>query len=204
MACFRCGGAVVGGVCTRCGAQSAPVTNGSPPEPDSTGSPGTPRTDPPAGEGASPPEPRRLRPLGIAALMVIVIGFLAATVGPALASRPSPTPTAAPAEIGTTTPAGEPTAAPADLLRRLPDGSWVVVLESLPQSEWTTTQAVDVAAGLARGGRAPFVIDSDLHAGLNSGYLVVVDGPFADRTAAGAACAPLGREVGGSCYPRQT
>lgn len=85
---------------------------------------------------------------------------------------------------------------------RAPVGKWVLVLESLPQARTTLKEANAQARRLSTEQRSVLVIDSSATPGLNSGYWALVLLPFETRVQAASACADMGREVGGSCYPR--
>lgn len=100
---------------------------------------------------------------------------------------------ASPTASSSTAPAGPATA---------PSGKWVLVLESLPQASTTLPQADAQAQRLSTEDRSVLVIDSSATPGLNAGYWALVLMPFETRARAAAACADMGRALGGACYPR--
>ncbi len=85
-------------------------------------------------------------------------------------------------------------------LRALPAGSWLTVLDSKPQTEWTEAAAWGAARALGYNGVT--VVDSSAIPGLNGGYWAISLVGFSSRDAARAACASVGRDVGGTCYER--
>lgn len=95
------------------------------------------------------------------------------------------------------------TTATAPAVIPLPVGSWITVLESLPQQEFSQEQAAARATSLSVAGYPVSVIDSDTVPGLNSGYWALGVPGSSSREAAVALCGVFGRQAGGTCYPRQ-
>ncbi|MDI9628111.1 MAG: hypothetical protein QM286_06150, partial [Acidobacteriota bacterium] len=119
------------------------------------------------------------------------------TTGPTATSGSAPTQTSVRPR---TTATARPTTAAVTSLSR---GSWITVLESLPKNEVAVTHAQASASALSVNGYRVVVVDSDAIPGLNPGYWALSVTGFASRDAAVAACPGLGREVGGTCYPRE-
>lgn len=80
--------------------------------------------------------------------------------------------------------------------------TWVLVLQSLPQSSTRLSGALRRAERLSTPGHKVVVIDSSETPGLNGGYWTVAEVGFHSRADAVSACSAHGRPVGGSCYPR--
>lgn len=95
------------------------------------------------------------------------------------------------------------TSATGSAVRSLPAGSWITIFDSLPKDEFTLQQAEQRAAGMRSGSYTVSVIDSDAIPGLNGGYWALGVPGATSRDSAAAMCGVFGREVGGSCYPRQ-
>lgn len=82
----------------------------------------------------------------------------------------------------------------------LPTGSWLLVLESMPKSRYSQSEAWSKASSVG----SAVVIDSSRVSGLNSGYwAVIADRYFESKSAASGTCSSYGRSVGGECYPRR-
>lgn len=82
----------------------------------------------------------------------------------------------------------------------LPTGSWLLVLESMPKSRYSQSEAWSKASSIG----SAVVIDSSRVSGLNSGYwAVIADRAFESKSAANGTCSSYGRSVGGECYPRR-
>ena len=157
--------------------------------------------------------------VAIAAVAAIVLALIAVLLfrdsyaEPALNVEPvtttiagtEPTATAGPAAPRTsapprTTTSARPTGAGVTSLSR---GTWITVLESLPKDQSSLTQAQVRADTLSAHGFLVVVVNSDTIPGLNPGYWALSVTGFASRDAAVAACPALGREAGGTCYPRE-
>lgn len=83
-----------------------------------------------------------------------------------------------------------------------PSGKWVLVLESLSKEHTELSEADGRARQLSTDTRVVQVLDSSSADGLNPGYWALVLMPFDTRSRAARACSEVGREVGGTCYPR--
>lgn len=94
-----------------------------------------------------------------------------------------------------------PPTAPA--VKSLPAGSWITILDSLPKNEFSQVQAEAKAVMLSVAGYPVSVIDSDAIPSLNGGYWALGVTGSSSREAAVGLCGVLGRQAGGSCYPRQ-
>lgn len=82
------------------------------------------------------------------------------------------------------------------------DGIWVVILESLPDDDYSFEQAAAMAGSLENRLEAPVdVLWSTLWASLNPGYWALYNGPFATEDAAAAWCRSIKEEVP-YCYQR--
>jgi hypothetical protein len=81
-------------------------------------------------------------------------------------------------------------------------GTWILVLESMPQNEKSLPEAQAVANQLTVPGYDVVVVDSSTTSGLNGGYWAVSVVSFGSQDSAAAACASFSRAVGPTCYPR--
>ncbi len=150
--------------------------------------------------------------LGVVVVLLLVgvlagVGLLlggAVIPGTTPAAKPTRTSVAQPTRtIGqeATTPVTlEPDAPTIPVVESLPSGSWITILDSLPKEEVSLSQADAMAEAL---GPMVSVIDSDAIPGLNGGYWALGVTGGGSRAEAAAVCGALGREAGGSCYPRQ-
>jgi len=110
----------------------------------------------------------------------------------------SPTPEATPDE----------SAEPGDesvpgITTELPVGTWVTVLDSLPQGSVSAEQAIARAAELSQPDHTAIVIDTSRFEGLNRNYWAVVIPGAESRAASNAVCKAIGLPVGNNCYPRE-
>lgn len=212
--CRRCGGPLTGDSCAVCGVEDRPGAGAS--------------TGP--GSWSSTPLYRRDRrrlPLMVAALLFVggllliagwwasrqgVEAWLQRPTGPA--GAPTPTQVAAPSapRAGSATPTeatpvpkvtATVTPSPVDRPGRaaVADGSWILVLDSLPQKSVSAAEArsrpQDIQGNVT-------VIDSSLTPGLNPGYWAIVSAEgYPSEAAARAACADFGRRPSDDCYPRR-
>ena len=96
-----------------------------------------------------------------------------------------------------------PTAAASKTVRSLPSGSWLTVLNSLPQAEKSEAEAQAEADALTSGSAQVVVVDSSAIPGLNGGYWAVSMVGFSNNDEARAACGRVGRSPGSTCYSRQ-
>lgn len=78
-------------------------------------------------------------------------------------------------------------------------GSWLTVLDSLPQGQFSLDQARSRAGELGSG---LVVVDSSSTPGLTPGYWAVVVPQLKSESAARAMCAQYGRTPSGACYGR--
>ena len=85
----------------------------------------------------------------------------------------------------------------------LPAGTWVPVLDSLPQGSVSAEQAIARPAELSRPGHTAIVIDTNRFEGLNANYWAVVIPGAESRAASNAVCEAIGLPVGNNCYPRE-
>lgn len=117
---------------------------------------------------------------------------------PAAPPPAAPPPAAAP-------PAAPPAAAPAPAenapgAAAVPAGSYVLVLESLPKSERSAAEALEVSASLP----GTTVVDSSATRGMTPGYWAVISGEWwSSSSAAADSCRAYGRSASGACYPRR-
>lgn len=213
--CRRCGAPASDGRCSLCG--SSQIEHASVPPPAAPAAPvGAPPSPPPnlhLAASAASSKPRSKAPaiaigvIGVIAVVGLIGGALSmkrpstgSTVGatqPVTSSRTNASTT------GASQTSTRQSAQGAGLARTsLQPGSWIAVLESLPKSDVTETDAAARIAGF--GGSGPVVlVDTDAVPGLNSGYwtLAIIDA--SSKEAARAACARVGRDVGPTCYPRE-
>ncbi|HHU39294.1 MAG TPA: hypothetical protein GXZ45_08455 [Propionibacterium sp.] len=121
------------------------------------------------------------------------------------AESPSPTPTETADESPTPTPEPSETesAPPEGIVTELPTGTWVTVLDSLPQGSVSAEQAVARAEQLAKPGHEVIVIDTNRFEGLNRNYWAVVIPGAESRAASNDVCRDIGMAVGDTCYPRE-
>ena len=97
----------------------------------------------------------------------------------------------------------EPTAGNGAADLALPaSGTWILILQSMPQNEKSLAEAQALASQLAVPAYDVVVVDSSSTPGLNSGYWAVSVVSFSSQDAASAACAAFSRAVGPACYPR--
>ena len=129
---------------------------------------------------------------------------------PEPSESPSPTPEGTPDPAESPTPEATPdeSAEPGDepipgITTELPVGTWVTVLDSLPQGSVSAEQAIARAAELSRPGHTAIVIDTNRFEGLNANYWAVVIPGAESRAASNAVCEAIGLPVGNNCYPRE-
>lgn len=101
------------------------------------------------------------------------------------------------------TPTGGQSVEDLGTVRTLVSGSWITVLESLPQAERAEADAWSQARSLSTLSVRVVVVDSSAVVGLNSGYWALAVTGSSSRDQARAVCGLLGRELGGNCYERQ-
>lgn len=142
----------------------------------------------------------------LAASVLILVGY-----GFAWSLRPTQVQAAAPSGTSASStqsgqnsePASNQTpGVPPEVVLSLPANSWITVLESVPKSE--ATADVVVARAHSLSSTTPLsVVDTDAVAGLRAGYWAIAITGHPTRQAARAACADVGRPVGGTCYDRR-
>lgn len=90
------------------------------------------------------------------------------------------------------------------VLRQLPSGSWITVVDSIPKTELDAASAVTRAQGFGASQTDSIaVVDTDVIKGLTPGYWALAVVGADSKQAAEMVCRRLGRTLGGSCYPRQ-
>lgn len=89
------------------------------------------------------------------------------------------------------------------VLTSLRPNSWLVLLASLSQSDYTAAQALAQAADLDGGSGSVAVVDSSKIPGLAPGYWAIAQVGFTSKAEAAAGCAAVGRPVGDTCIVRQ-
>lgn len=152
--------------------------------------------------------------LGVIAGAILVMFAWFALFDDADSATPGPTPTSAqpsdPVESPDPAESPEPdeSAEPGDesvpgITTELPVGTWVTVLDSLPQGSVSAEQAIARAAELSRPGHTAIVIDTNRFEGLNANYWAVVIPGAESRAASNAVCKAIGLPVGNNCYPRE-
>lgn len=81
-----------------------------------------------------------------------------------------------------------------------PSGSWILVLDSLPVTQFTYDQAVGRAAALPNA----VVVDSSTVPGLKPGYWAITSNAwYGTAREASGRCPDYGRVASGACYPRK-
>lgn len=173
---------------------------------------------PPRPPQGTPPPTQPKRKVGAAVIAVVaglvLFAVLGATIllrGNGSGSVASDAVTASPsAPVVTATatvvvsPRAQPSAsASSATVRSLPSGSWLAVLESLPQAEQTESMAQAQATSLSTGAGSVVVVDSTAIPGLNPGYWALSLIGFSSSVEARDACARVQRSPGPSCYDRQ-
>ncbi|MBB1501298.1 hypothetical protein H5397_07640 [Propioniciclava sp. MC1683] len=152
--------------------------------------------------------------LGVIAGAILVMFAWFALFDDADSATPGPTPTSAqpsdPVESPDPAESPEPdeSAEPGDesvpgITTELPVGTWVTVLDSLPQGSVSAEQAIARAAELSQPGHTAIVIDTNRFEGLNANYWAVVIPGAESRAASNAVCKAIGLPVGNNCYPRE-
>ena len=150
--------------------------------------------------------------LGVIAGAILVMFAWFALFDDADSATPGPTPTSAqpsePVESPQPEQTPEESAQPGDapipgITTELPVGTWVTVLDSLPQGSVSAEQAIARAAELSRPGHNAIVIDTNRFEGLNANYWAVVIPGAESRAASNAVCEAIGLPVGNNCYPRE-
>ena len=152
--------------------------------------------------------------LGVIAGAILVMFAWFALFDDTDSATPAPTPTSAqpsdPVESPDPAESPEPdeSAEPGDesvpgITTELPVGTWVTVLDSLPQGSVSAEQAIARAAELSRPGHNAIVIDTNRFEGLNANYWAVVIPGAESRAASNAVCKAIGLPVGNNCYPRE-
>ena len=152
--------------------------------------------------------------LGVIAGAILVMFAWFALFDDTDSATPAPTPTSAqpsdpvespdPAESPEPDESAEPGDAPIPgITTELPVGTWVTVLDSLPQGSVSAEQAIARAAELSRPGHTAIVIDTNRFEGLNANYWAVVIPGAESRAASNAVCEAIGLPVGNNCYPRE-
>ena len=152
--------------------------------------------------------------LGVIAGAILVMFAWFALFDDTDSATPAPTPTSAqpsdPVESPDPAESPEPdeSAEPGDepipgITTELPVGTWVTVLDSLPQGSVSAEQAIARAAELSRPGHTAIVIDTNRFEGLNANYWAVVIPGAESRAASNAVCEAIGLPVGNNCYPRE-
>ena len=152
--------------------------------------------------------------LGVIADAILVMFAWFALFDDTDSATPAPTPTSAqpsdPVESPDPAESPEPdeSAEPGDepipgITTELPVGTWVTVLDSLPQGSVSAEQAIARAAELSRPGHTAIVIDTNRFEGLNANYWAVVIPGAESRAASNAVCEAIGLPVGNNCYPRE-
>lgn len=121
---------------------------------------------------------------------------------PSASPTPSRTPTPDPTPTDTATPPPTPEPHPG-IIRELPTGSWVTVLDSLAQSGTTPERALERAAELSKPGYQAVPLDTNAFAGLNAGYYAIVIPGQGSRNDSYAVCDAIGTPRGDHCYPRE-
>lgn len=121
---------------------------------------------------------------------------------PSATPTPSQTPTPVSSPSGSATPPATPEPHPG-IVRELPAGSWVTVLDSLPQAGTTPERALERAAELSKPGHQAVPLDASAFAGLNPGYYAIVIPGQASRDESYAVCDAIGTPRGDRCYPRE-
>ena len=147
-------------------------------------------------------------PLGI--LLGVIVGAIVvalawfAFVGDPDSATPAPTPSQTqPIESPTPEPSETESAPPEGIVTELPTGTWVTVLDSLPQGSVSAEQAGARAEQLAKPGHEVIVIDTNRFEGLNRNYWAVVIPGAESRAASNDVCRDIGMAVGVTCYPRE-
>ena len=152
--------------------------------------------------------------LGVIAGAILVMFAWFALFDDTDSATPAPTPTSAQPSDQVESPdhaeSPEPdeSAEPGDepipgITTELPVGTWVTVLDSLPQGSVSAEQAIARAAELSRPGHTAIVIDTNRFEGLNANYWAVVIPGAESRAASNAVCKAIGLPVGNNCYPRE-
>lgn len=152
--------------------------------------------------------------LGVIAGAILVMFAWFALFDDTDSATPAPTPTSAqpsdPVESPDPAESPEPdeSAEPGDepipgITTELPVGTWITVLDSLPQGSVSAEQAIARAAELSRPGHTAIVIDTNRFEGLNANYWAVVIPGAESRAASNAVCEAIGLPVGNNCYPRE-
>lgn len=152
--------------------------------------------------------------LGVIAGAILVMFAWFALFDDTDSATPAPTPTSAqpsdPVESPDPAESPEPdeSAEPGDepipgITTELPVGTWVTVLDSLPQGSVSAEQAIARAAELSQPDHTAIVIDTSRFEGLNRNYWAVVIPGAESRAASNAVCKAIGLPVGNNCYPRE-
>ena len=175
-----------------------------------------------------PPHARGNLPLGVllgvivGAVAVMLVWFLfvddpdTATPAPVptqtqpieRSSEPRPTPsddpTPSPSATAEDSPSPEQPATPIPgITTELPVGTWVTVLDSLPQGSVSAEEAIERARNLTPPGHDVIVMDTNHFGGLNPNYWAVVIPGAESRAASNDVCRAIGIPVGNKCYPRE-
>lgn len=120
------------------------------------------------------------------------------------AARTSVTPSRAASPSASATASATPSTEPhPGIVRELPAGSWITVLDSLPQSGTTPEQALARAAELSKPGYQAVPLDASAFQGLNAGYYAIVIAGQSSRNESYAVCDAIGTPRGDNCYPRE-
>ena len=152
--------------------------------------------------------------LGVIAGAILVMFAWFALFDDTDSATPAPTPTSAqpsdPVESPDPAESPEPdeSAEPGDepipgITTELPVGTWITVLDSLPQGSVSAEQAIARAAELSQPDHTAIVIDTSRFEGLNRNYWAVVIPGAESRAASNAVCEAIGLPVGNNCYPRE-
>mgnify|MGYP001577714756 FL=1 len=125
---------------------------------------------------------------------------------PSVAGTPTPTRSSAaatPTATASATPTGSASADVPGIVRELAAGSWVTVLDSLPQQGTTPQAALTRAAALSRDGFTASPVDTNAIAGLNPGFYAIAVTGLGSQADAYAVCDQMGVPRGARCYPRE-
>lgn len=177
---------------------------------------------PPATPNAAPTAPSPAAPsrssgpailaavAGFVVLALIVVGVIwqRSSVGDTAVVSATTTPVVTATATVVVSPRAAPTVAPtaaaaSKTVRSLPSGSWLTVLNSLPQAEVAESAAQAEATTLSSGSATVVVVDSSAIPGLKPGYWAVSMVGFSSREQARDACSRVGRSPGATCYDRQ-
>ena len=150
--------------------------------------------------GGDDGEPATASPESGADLSVVLVGYDEAGIDPFTDSVGDGYDTVAEVVAGGSAPPSEVDAVGAGFDRL--DGSWVSILESLPEGSTTLDDAQAVADGYEGRGIEADVLYSSSYSSLNPGYWVVYSGVFSSEEPGASNCRSLQPRIDVTCYQR--